>query len=105
MYCSKCGNSIAPSSRFCSACGTQTASYAYQAPPPSGSGNPMVRPLTNRMIGGVCAAFALHFGWDLTVTRIVTTILIVCTGVGALAYILAWVVIPEEAYPIPSTRT
>lgn len=62
----------------------------------------MVRPLTNRMIGGVCAAFALHYGWDLTITRIITALLIIFTGVGALAYIAAWVIIPEERYPLPT---
>jgi len=65
----------------------------------------MVRPLTNRMIGGVCAAFALHYGWDLAVTRVITAALIILTGVGALAYIAAWVIIPEETYPLPTKST
>jgi phage shock protein C len=51
------------------------------------------------MIGGVCAAFALQYGWDVTLTRVITALIIVCTGVGALAYIAAWVIIPEERYP------
>jgi phage shock protein PspC (stress-responsive transcriptional regulator) len=54
------------------------------------------------MIGGVCAAFALHYGWDLTVTRVITALLIIFTGVGALAYIAAWVIIPEEPYALPT---
>ena len=65
----------------------------------------MVRPRANRVIGGVCAAFALHYGWDVTVTRIVTAVIIVFTGVGALAYIAAWVIIPEETYPYPTKST
>jgi phage shock protein PspC (stress-responsive transcriptional regulator) len=64
----------------------------------------MFRPLAGRMIGGVCAAFALHYGWDPTVTRVITALLIVCTGVGLLAYIAAWIIIPEEPYPI-STKS
>ena len=52
------------------------------------------------MIGGVCAAFALRYGWDVTVTRIITALLIVFTGVGILAYIAAWIIIPEERYPV-----
>ena len=51
---------------------------------------------------GVCAAFALHYGWDLTVTRVITALLIIFTGVGALAYIAAWVIIPEEPYALPT---
>jgi phage shock protein PspC (stress-responsive transcriptional regulator) len=54
------------------------------------------------MIAGVCAAFALHYGWDLMVTRIIAAVLIVMTGVGALAYIAAWVIIPEEPYAFPT---
>jgi phage shock protein PspC (stress-responsive transcriptional regulator) len=56
------------------------------------------------MIGGVCAAFALRYGWDVTVTRVIAALLIVCTGVGILAYIAAWIIIPEEPYPV-STRS
>jgi phage shock protein C len=103
MFCSKCGSKVDPSSRFCPACGTAASS----APPPPGySPNPgqLYRPLTGRMIGGVCAAFALRYGWDVTVTRVITALLIVCTGVGILAYIAAWIIIPEEPYPV-STKS
>jgi phage shock protein PspC (stress-responsive transcriptional regulator) len=99
MYCSKCGNNVDPSSRFCPACGTAIP----VAPPPPGyspNSGQLFRPLTGRMIGGVCAAFALRYGWDVTVTRVITALLIVCTGVGILAYIAAWIIIPEEPYPI-----
>jgi phage shock protein PspC (stress-responsive transcriptional regulator) len=54
------------------------------------------------MIAGVCAAFAQQYGWDLTVTRIVTAVLICLTGVGAFAYLIAWMIIPEEPYAIPT---
>ena len=104
MFCSQCGKQVDRSSRFCPNCGA-TISSATQPPPGYyPTPNPMTRPLTGRMIGGVCAAFALHFGWDLNLTRIVTAILIICTGVGALAYIAAWIIIPEEPYPV-STKS
>ena len=57
------------------------------------------------MIAGVCAAFALHYGWDLNLVRIITALLIVLTGVGALAYIAAWVIIPEAPYALPLKST
>ena len=53
------------------------------------------------MIAGVCAAFALHYGWDLTLVRVITAVIIILTGVGALAYIAAWVIIPEAPYVVP----
>jgi phage shock protein PspC (stress-responsive transcriptional regulator) len=54
------------------------------------------------MIAGVCAAFARQYGWDLNVTRIVTAIIICLTGVGAFAYIAAWIIIPEDPYALPT---
>jgi len=61
-----------------------------------------MRPRNNRMIAGVCAAFARQYGWDLNVTRIVTAVVICLTGVGAFAYIAAWILIPEEPYALPT---
>jgi len=54
------------------------------------------------MIAGVCAGFAQHYGWDLNVVRILTAFLAVFTGVGAVAYLVAWVVIPEAPYELPA---
>jgi len=103
MYCTRCGNKLEPTSRFCPACGAAVsndipaAQQAWQY-----TTAPLYRPRTNRMVAGVCAAFAQRYGWDLTVTRILSALLIVCTGVGAIAYIVAWVVIPEEPFALPS---
>jgi phage shock protein C len=101
MYCSKCGNQFDSSSRFCPACGAAVSA----APPPLGystNSGQLFRPLTGRMIGGVCAAFALRYGWDVTLTRVITALLTVCTGIvfGILAYIAAWIIIPEAPYPV-----
>jgi phage shock protein C len=102
MYCPQCGKQVDSPSRFCPACGAAVNS----APPPPPRAYPnsdqITRPLTGRMIGGVCAGFAIHYGWDINLTRIITALLIVCTGVGALAYIAAWVIIPQEPYPFPT---
>jgi len=57
------------------------------------------------MIAGVCAAFAQHYGWDLNLVRIITALLIILTGVGALAYLAAWVIIPEAPYALPIKST
>ena len=54
------------------------------------------------MIGGVCAAFALEYGWELSLTRIVAALLIVFTGVGLIVYIAAWIIIPDEPYFYPA---
>ncbi|HMF62547.1 MAG TPA: PspC domain-containing protein [Edaphobacter sp.] len=101
MFCTRCGNKLDPSSRFCPSCGATTnpAASPFATDPLSGK---LTRPRNNRMIAGVCAGFALHYGWDLNVVRVVTALLIILTGVGALAYIAAWVIIPEAPYAIPA---
>ncbi len=62
----------------------------------------MVRPRSPRMIGGVCAAFALHYGWNLDVVRLVAAVLALGYGVGILAYVACWIIIPEAQYALPS---
>jgi phage shock protein PspC (stress-responsive transcriptional regulator) len=52
------------------------------------------------MIAGVCAGFALHYHWDVNIVRIITA-LICLSGAGALAYLVAWIIIPEEPYALP----
>ena len=100
MYCSHCGKQMDPSSRYCSACG---AAYqpvmAGRAPFPG----QLTRPRYPRMIGGVCAGFALHYGWDLSLVRVICALLIVLTGVGLIAYLAAWIIIPEAPYALPET--
>jgi phage shock protein C len=105
MYCSHCGKQLETTSRFCPGCGAAcgpaatpfTATTAPYPPTPQ-----LMRPRNNRMIAGVCAAFAFHYGWDVTLVRVITAIMIVLTGVGALAYIAAWVIIPEAPYALPA---
>jgi len=64
----------------------------------------LVRPRYPRLIAGVCAGFSEHYGWDLSVVRIVTVVLAVLTsGIGLVAYVAAWVLIPEAAYTLPQT--
>lgn len=102
MFCSKCGNSVDPSSRFCPSCGAPMPTTASSYPPPPPHTAQLTRPRNNRMIAGVCAGFALHYGWDLNFVRLVTALVVVLTGVGAIAYLAAWVIIPEAPYALPA---
>jgi phage shock protein C len=61
----------------------------------------LTRSRSQRMIAGVCAGFARHYGWDLSLTRVITALMIVLTGVGLIAYLVAWIVIPDEPYALP----
>lgn len=101
MYCSQCGKQVDPSSRFCPSCRATVSA----APPPPGyypPANQLTRPRNNRMIAGVCAGLSLHYGWNLNLVRIITALVALFTGVGAIAYLVAWVVIPEEPYVLPA---
>ena len=54
------------------------------------------RPRTGRVIGGVCAALANRFGWDVVLVRVLAVLSILLPGPQVLAYVIAWIVIPGE---------
>jgi phage shock protein C len=59
--------------------------------------NELRRPRTGRVIGGVCAALARRFGWDVTLVRVLAVASIVLPGPQVIFYLIAWAVIPSEA--------
>jgi phage shock protein C len=72
---------------------------AASAPTPRG---PLVRPLVGRQIAGVCIGMAQANGWDVTTIRILTVLAAFCTGgLVAVAYLAAWLGIPEDRYGAP----
>jgi len=57
----------------------------------------LVRSLNGRMLAGVCAGVSDYFGVDVTLVRVIFAVVCVFTvGAGVLAYLAAWVIIPEE---------
>lgn len=61
----------------------------------------LLRPRYDRKIAGVCAAFARAYGWDLTLVRLVLVALVLFGGGGLLAYVICWIVIPEDPVALP----
>lgn len=60
----------------------------------------LVRSATDRKIAGVCGGLAAYFGVDSTLVRMAVVILSIYPGAivcGLIAYVIAWIVIPEEA--------
>jgi phage shock protein C len=55
------------------------------------------RPRTGRVIAGVCAAVARRFGWNVKVVRLITVLSIFLPGPQVLAYIVLWILIPEDS--------
>lgn len=55
------------------------------------------RSTQHKLLGGVCGAIAERFNFDVALVRVIAVILAVVTnGIGALAYLAAWLIIPEE---------
>ncbi len=60
--------------------------------------NPLRRSKKLRLIGGVCGGLAVWLGWDVTLVRVLYVIVsIFSVGFpGILAYIILWIIMPEE---------
>jgi phage shock protein C len=104
MFCTRCGVSLNDSAKFCSDCGTATARNAYSTQPPYPK---LSRPREDRKIAGVCSGFARYLGMDVTLVRLVVTILAFWPpGVGLLGYAVAWAIMPNDplrlAEPAPA---
>ncbi len=63
----------------------------------------LYRPRNDRMIAGVCAGIGNYLNIDPTLIRLGLLLLAIWGGGGILAYIIAWVVIPEEPLPSPTS--
>jgi phage shock protein C len=87
-----------PAARFCTSCGAVAQPVVVGRAPFPGQ---LTRPRYPRMIAGVCSGLALHYGWDLSVVRVIAALSIVVTGVGLFAYLAAWIIIPEAPYALP----
>src|ERR1700761_5100314 len=99
VFCKNCGASINDGARFCSACGTQmnmAAAPAYTVQ------TRLIRPRGGRMLAGVCQGLANDYMWDVTWGRVITVLLSVFGGgAGIVAYVVFWVVMPEEPLALP----
>jgi len=60
------------------------------------SATTLYRPRNGRMIAGVCAGIANRFGWDPTLVRLIAVLSIFLPGPQILAYVLLWIVMPNE---------
>lgn len=50
-----------------------------------------------KKIAGVCGGVADYLGLDVTLVRVVWAILAICVGCGLIAYIIAWIIMPEKS--------
>jgi phage shock protein PspC (stress-responsive transcriptional regulator) len=94
MICVACRRELQESASYCASCGA----YQGAAPGAAGGLGRLTRSRTNVRIGGVCGGLAEYFNVDATLVRVLWVVLAVVPGVivgGLLAYVLAWLVMPE----------
>jgi phage shock protein PspC (stress-responsive transcriptional regulator) len=79
---------------------TDTPSGTPQSGPryelPFGSSTALRRPFQDRMVAGVAAGIARHFGVDVTIVRIAFAVLTVIGGAGIPLYLAGLLLIPDE---------
>ena len=95
MYCNACGKTISEDGRFCCYCGNVV-------------GNPpmprkLMRSRADRKIGGVCAGLAHYLDLDVSLVRILWCFITLACGIvpGLIAYVLGWIIVPEEPLLLP----
>jgi len=89
MYCNSCGQNIADDARYCAQCGSGVA---------NSQGRRMMRSRTDRKIAGVCAGLAHYLDLDVALVRVLTVLITFAVGFfpGLIAYIVAWIIVPQE---------
>lgn len=65
------------------------------------------RSRSDRVVGGVCGGLGRYFGVDPVLLRVAAVALALSGGLGLLAYLIAWAVIPEnpDATDAPRVRS
>ena len=64
----------------------------------------VTRSRTDRVFGGVCGGLGRYFGVDPVLLRVAAVALALSGGLGLLAYLIGWAVIPEDpqgTQPLP----
>ena len=56
----------------------------------------LYRSKKDKMIAGVCGGIAEYFDADSTLIRLLMGLSVLLGGAGVVAYIIAWIIIPEN---------
>ena len=56
----------------------------------------LYRSRTDKKIAGVCGGLGIYFGVDPVILRIIWVALVLGAGAGLVAYLIFWIVVPQE---------
>lgn len=56
----------------------------------------LYRSRRERKIAGVCGGIAAYMGIDPVIPRLIWVLFVLAAGMGLLAYLICWLVIPQE---------
>jgi phage shock protein C len=94
MYCNYCGKVIQDDAAVCAYCGVRVGGSVAR--------RRLVRPRQGRKIAGVCLGFAEYFDVDVTLVRVIWIATVIMSGFGLLAYVIGWIMLPEEPLVLSS---
>jgi phage shock protein C len=105
MYCTNCGTQTTDTDNFCRQCGHETP-VAREARRHStseyGAPRRLYRLTSDKKIAGVCSGLARYLDVDVTLVRLIVAAGIIFSGgLGLLAYIVAWVIMPCDSHAPP----
>lgn len=72
---------------------------SHEQPKYENTARRLFRNPNDKMLGGVCSGIANYFDIDTVIVRLLFAIMFLTAGVGLLAYILAWIIIPMPRTP------
>ena len=100
MICNHCKRELAEHSNFCYYCGAPQQA-APAGPPPVQKR--LMRSSVDCKIAGVCGGIAEYMDVDPTVVRLVWVLVSFFSGIvpGLIAYLVAWLVMPQASLPVP----
>jgi phage shock protein C len=91
MFCTQCGAELREQDCYCSQCGRQLKPDARPV-----AHERLMRDMQHKKIAGVCAGLARYFHVDVVLVRLIFLVLAFSTGIGFIAYIIGWIVMPKD---------
>lgn len=95
MFCTQCGTQISDeAANYCSSCGQETSNGTARR---AHARKRLYRSRYDKSIAGVCGGLAEYIDVDVTLVRLaVAACIIFSGGVGLIAYLVAWIIMPQE---------